>query len=452
MVEDRQPEFRVEHQHAGGKVGQDVLEAGLCGLQLESVGLDHLAGFVELARHAVERLEQHAELVAAGDRHAPREIPACHRLRRLREFGQRRRHAVGQDESERHGGEQRHQQCQREGNDVAALQSLAGQRELLVIPVDRLDRLRAPRERLGHRVAQLQVACLVGNHRAGDRNDGAQAERFSRQRVDRREAAIVARLAQLQRAGQLGHQLREVVTPAGNEAPAGSDNDRVLDPGLLAQAVERNDLLAVGAVGELERHGLCLDVQFRQHLVHRRLSELDAAFQCAIHADIEPGFDALREELHRYRVYEHTGHHCDGSEQDKEAEREARTENLLLQATAQRSKLVADQGKQRGGEDRVEPEKHRVVFGEERRIGACRSEQEKQHACEGHTQDQQGLHRAPSSRFSGAVGEGCWAEERGRHVKRFQSESRCHSRLVRALTWKGLGRSVRSRRMRTAAW
>jgi len=84
---------------------------------------------------------------------------------------------------------------------------------------------------------------------------------------------------------------------------------------------------------------------------------------------------------------------------------------------------------------------------ESRGVGARSGQQEDSRRRHRAADDQQQLHLAPcGSRLSTGAGS-C----RGRTVKRFQTDSSCNSRLVRALSWKGLGSMLASRRRRTAA-
>ena len=95
--------------------------------------------------HRVERLGEHAELVAAGDRRLAREVAARHRLRRLREVGERLGKQVRLRGRHRHGDEQRHQQREAQRDDVDALEPVARDRELAVVAVGGFDRLGAAR-------------------------------------------------------------------------------------------------------------------------------------------------------------------------------------------------------------------------------------------------------------------------------------------------------------------
>ena len=82
-VGDRQAEILVKDQHAGGQVGEDVLQARFGCFQRRAIRLDDAARLLELAGHRIERFGQHAELVSARDRRGPREVAARDRLHRL---------------------------------------------------------------------------------------------------------------------------------------------------------------------------------------------------------------------------------------------------------------------------------------------------------------------------------------------------------------------------------
>src|SRR5438045_9796527 len=84
-VGDRQRQVLCEYEYAGGQIGEDVFEARLCRLERRAARLQHPPRFLELTGHRIERLGEHAELIAAGYRRVAREVPARHCLHRLRE-------------------------------------------------------------------------------------------------------------------------------------------------------------------------------------------------------------------------------------------------------------------------------------------------------------------------------------------------------------------------------
>jgi hypothetical protein len=209
VVRDRKRKLRIEHQHACGQVRKNVLEARLGGFQRGAIGLDHLARFVELTRHRIERLGEHAEFVAAGDRRLSAEVAARHRLGGLRQICQRLGQAPGEDHRKRDRDEQRHEERKGQRNDVDELEFLARQRKFPVVAVRGFDGFDAAAEQVRNRLPQLQVTSLLPD-RPGERNDDAQRESLARRRVHGVVAARDARLAQHLRRRQLGHQARHV--------------------------------------------------------------------------------------------------------------------------------------------------------------------------------------------------------------------------------------------------
>ena len=100
--------------------------------------------------------------------------------------------------------------------------------------------------------------------------------------------ALQACLAQQRGAGQLRHELGYFLRRARLQATIHAHDQRLLHPGLLAQAFELRDELRARSVGELERHGACLRLQLDQHLIDRLLTEIHAAFQRRVDFDVEP--------------------------------------------------------------------------------------------------------------------------------------------------------------------
>ena len=149
--------------------------------------------------------------------------------------------------------------------------------------------------------------------------------------------------------------------------------------------------------------------------------------------DVEPRFDGARQELHRHRVHDETGHHGEHGEAGEEPQREARAEYARPQPPGEHHELDGDERGEQRSERGVQPEQQRIVPREERGVRACRGQQEKPHRRHRAADDDEPLHRG------------------GRTMKRFQGDSRRRSRPVSAESWNGLGRSAVSRRMRTAA-
>ena len=215
------------------------------------------------------------------------------------------------------------------------------------------------------------------------------------------------------------------------------------------QALEIRHELRGGNIGEVERHGARLGLQIEQHLVDHLLAEVDPALERRVDLDIEPRLDRARQELHRHGVDDKAWQHGERGEAQEEPQRKAGAENARPIASCHDAELINHQGGEHGGEGGIEREEQRILLREEGGVAARRGEQEQAHRRDAAAEDQHELHRASSrgSRLSTGAGT-CRGE---RTMKRFQCDSSCSSRLVSALTWKGLGSSVLSRRMRTAA-
>jgi hypothetical protein len=97
-VDRAQHEAPIENEHPGREVGQNRFEVGARRFDFGAMALGIAPRVVELARHLVERLGQDAQLVAAVDCLARREVAGSHRLRSLGEDRQRRRQPARQHE------------------------------------------------------------------------------------------------------------------------------------------------------------------------------------------------------------------------------------------------------------------------------------------------------------------------------------------------------------------
>ena len=127
-------------------------------------------------------------------------------------------------------------------------------------------------------MAQLEVPRFVGEGQRADRHHHTQGKRFARRGIDCGVAAVDPCLTQRLCARNLRVKLGHVLAGACHD-PAVTGNDHgFLHARLLAQAVEKHDLVGLLAVGQLQRHGMPLDVQLGEHLINRPLGERDPAF------------------------------------------------------------------------------------------------------------------------------------------------------------------------------
>ena len=75
MVRYRERELMVENQNARGQIRKNALEVHFRPLEGKAIGFHAAVRVLELARHRVERLGEHAELVAARHGRTARKSP-----------------------------------------------------------------------------------------------------------------------------------------------------------------------------------------------------------------------------------------------------------------------------------------------------------------------------------------------------------------------------------------
>ena len=203
VVGGPQVAVRRKGQHARREAGEHALEVGAVALDGGAAVVGLGAGVLELARHLVEGLGQHAQLVVGGQGLALAEVAGGDGLGAFGEDEQRRRQAAGEHEGHRHRGEQREQQGERQGEGVDALQAVAGEGQLLVVAVHRLDALGVHREGLGDVLGDLQQLGFAEAAR-GDRHDHPQQQAVGGVPLGGPVAAALAGVAELGGGGLLG--------------------------------------------------------------------------------------------------------------------------------------------------------------------------------------------------------------------------------------------------------
>ena len=424
VIHRAQAQLLVQYQHAGRQIGEDVLQISLGRFEFGAARFGHAARIVELLGHAVERLGEYAQFIAAGDLRAAAVIAARHRLGARGEQGQWLRQARGEQEGERGRGEQRQQQRQRQREDVDFLQALARQRQLLVVAIHLLHRLRIPRQRRRHRLQQLQQTFVLGDAERGYRNQHAQAQAPVGRALERRVRPALPRLALDGAAGEVGHEFAHALARAGDDIAAGGQEQRIVDARLFAQAVKQHHLLRRRLVGKFERHAAPLVLELGEQQFERGAAEVEPALERVIDAHVEPGFDAFCHELQRHHVDEASGDDHHGQEHQQKAQRQARAEHARAQLGREHPQLVADQGQQRRGQRRVQAKQQRVMAGEHGGVAARRRQQEQQDRAQRHAAYEQVFHWGAFSVTGALILNG----------QRRHSEARFHSRLVSALT------------------
>src|SRR5206468_8980245 len=93
-------EAMIKNEHARRQVGENALQVCLGGFELRLIELRGVLRLAQLLRHAVERLREDTQLIAARDSSAARKIAARYRLGALGEHGERIRQAPRQQERE----------------------------------------------------------------------------------------------------------------------------------------------------------------------------------------------------------------------------------------------------------------------------------------------------------------------------------------------------------------
>ena len=446
-VRERDAEVLVEHDHAGGQVREHAREPRVRALELLLVALDERARLLELARHRVERLREHAELVAPGVVLDRPEVAGRHRARAGGEHRQRPGHPAGEQERRGDRGEDGQQQRHRHRDPEDALQPGARQRQLLVVAPALLDRLGVLGEQRRHRLHQLQQPQLLAELAAErDRLDHAQLQAARLAvgvrlgRLDRRVEPRAARGAQRGRRRQVGHQAREGAARGQHDPPAAGDDQRLLRADALAHPVQRLRPLALRHVGELGGHRARLGLQVREQRVERGAAEGQARLERALHRHVVPGLHRAAEELNRHRVdqpHRHQRHH---DERDREPHHQPRAEQPSAPALPQPSRELEREQQQRHADRDVQPEQQPVVALEQAVVAARDREHRQQHRRE-RDRHEEGVAQRASDRASRAV--------YGVKGNRFHSDCGFQSRLVSAEIWKGLGSCAVSSRSRT---
>src|SRR5712691_6302679 len=160
-VSNPEDKAMIKNEYTRRQIGENALQVRLGGFELRLIEQRGALRFAQLLSHAVERLREDAQLIAARDPGAARKIAARHRLRALGEHGKRFRQAPRQQERECDRRKQSEQQRQGQRENVDFLQPLARQRQLLVCTIHALYRFALFGERLRHPVRELQQARFV---------------------------------------------------------------------------------------------------------------------------------------------------------------------------------------------------------------------------------------------------------------------------------------------------
>ncbi len=364
-----------ECQHAGRQVGEHALQIHPRRLDRGPATVGCRTRIFELARHLVEGLRQHTELVARGQRLARTEIALGDRLRAFGEDQQGCDQAPRDDEGRCHRTQQGQQHGERQRQGVDALEADAPEDQLLVLPIGLLHRLGIASESLGHGLGQLQQVRLPrqGAHRDGhDHPDHQPAIGLG---LDGVQAQCLPRLTQLVRRRKIGQQHAGRIHRAGNDLPVDTDHRGAGDPGLLAQAVEQGRLHRILAL-ERERHAFGLLMHLANEEIERLLPKRDAAFERRIHAHVEPRLDAAHDELQRYRIHDNARQQAHQREHQHQTVFQTGAELALAILAPQGAQLHRHQSRQADDHRAVECEQVRIAAGEQIRVRARRREQE----------------------------------------------------------------------------
>ncbi|MDW8468233.1 MAG: hypothetical protein RML56_03620 [Burkholderiales bacterium] len=161
-------------------------------------------------------------------------------------------------------------------------------------------------------------------------------------------------------------------------------------------------LLRRRLLAELERHRPRLGLQVGEHLVERRLPEVQPAFERRLDLHVEPGLDRTGEELHRHRVDEGARRKRHQRKEQRQAKREARPEHARAHAAPQRRELPGREQREQPRERRVHAEQQRVVARKQRRVAGRGGEEKKRDPRECRPDGERERHRASASRGSRA--------------------------------------------------
>ena len=227
------------------------------------------------------------------------------------------------------------------------------------------------RFRDGHDGAQAQIAGAI--ERRGDAGLMGAAH-FAADVIDIRSAfnggiaARQPRLAQHRGVRQVGHERTDTAADIGEDAAIARDDGGLHLRILVAQARQLADLANVGYFSEFTGNAARPRAEVAEGVIERRAAQRQARFKRRLNADVEPGFNRARHELHRDHVNHDAGQDANDSKQQHQARHQARPELLLLVALVEPAEQQHDQHQQRNRDEHVQAEQPWVLLVECGRI------------------------------------------------------------------------------------
>ena len=283
---------------------------------------------------------------------------------------------------------------------------------------------------LRHLLQHLQDARVFLKADHVDRHQYTQNQALVRDRFDCAVALLLAQLAQHGRPRQFRHQHRALAAGMGNHLAARGKQRRFVDTGLFTQGIQGGDMFLCRAHRQRSGHHVGFFGQVLEQVVERGAAEIQAAFERFLDAHVEPGFDAFGNKLHGHAIDEGARQHRNQRKQNHQAQRELGAEYAGLELLPQREKLVAEQGRQTGGQSAIEGEQQRILLREQGRVRGRGRQQVEGHGANYDAEHQQIGHRAAFQRRA-EIGQ---LQHHGLTLQRCQSELRFQSRDARALS------------------
>jgi hypothetical protein len=287
---------RIQRHDAGGDVLEDALDVAVT---LGQLAVDRL----EIARHAVERRDQRADLLVAAGGGAVVPVTLGDFLHALAEALNRHRDALGEVEPEPRGREQHDQGDQQEGDRVAAANGLLENLELAVL----VHRLRGASGRqgdvLGNRLRDHDGgddgALRIASRDPAD-DDVAASEPFGTREV------LPLREERAELAARQRHAARSnAVAVRGRHRTGGADDVDAVDP--QAVALGREEGVELGASRRSEQ-AAAFDLARDPIADHQRVvggllvvavRDVESAGERRLHPQAEPVLDDAGEEALR---------------------------------------------------------------------------------------------------------------------------------------------------------
>jgi hypothetical protein len=200
--------------------------------------------------------------------------------------------------------------------------------------------------------------------------------------LDQRQLPLRAGQVQVGRRRQFRHPACRAPAGGADQLAAGADQQRFLDAGALAGAVERGQLHRFRHLGQVERDGARLGGQVRQLRLECGAADRQARLERPVDADVEPRLDRSRQELHRNDVDQRARQHAHQREGHRKARHQPGAEAAGAVPPHQPHDERQHEDEQRRRDGAVDRQQQRIVAAEGRRAARRRREQEQRDAAE----------------------------------------------------------------------